>query len=188
MTRYQKLFVCLAAAFCTGAALAQASTGQTSEATASTSSPVAFVYVSRPTHIDAFAASSTGVLTPVPGSPFSGIAVSSMSVNKKFLFGAGDNGEDVYSFSIQSNGAIEQVSEINVQNDDPEGVTSQFPLQVDASGTTLYTQVLNNDTSQTVQSFKIEQNGDLQFLGNANYGNLPGEYALSPPYVLGNNQ
>lgn len=79
MTRCLKLFACLTTTLCAGAALAQ--TGDEPE---TTSSPVAYVYVSRPTHIDAFAASTTGKLTAVPGSPFSG-SVSSMSVNGKFL-------------------------------------------------------------------------------------------------------
>ena len=83
-----------------GAALAQ-----TLDQPEATSSPVAYVYVSRPTHIGGFAASTTGKLTAVPGSPFSG-SVSSMSVNGKSLFGAGDNGKDIYSFSIGSSGAL----------------------------------------------------------------------------------
>ncbi len=84
MTRYLKLFVCLAATL-TATALAQ-TTDQPE--TTKTTSPVAYVYVSGPTNIEAFAASSTGTLTPVSGSPFPG-SLSHMSVNKTYLFGAG---------------------------------------------------------------------------------------------------
>ena len=65
--------------------------------TAQTTSPVAYVYVARPTHLDGFAASSTGRLHPVPGSPFSGIAVSHLSVTDKFLFGAGGDNQSLLS-------------------------------------------------------------------------------------------
>ena len=69
------LSFCLIATISTGTALAQTSTSQASEKTAAGSSPVAYVYVTRPTHLDGFAASSNGKLTPVPGSPFAGIAL-----------------------------------------------------------------------------------------------------------------
>src|ERR1700678_1267402 len=117
------LSFCLIATISTGTALAQTSTDQTSESAAST--PVAYVYVSRPTHVDGFAASSSGKLTPVPGSPFANIGLSHMSVIKKFLFGAGNNGGpdcggpdpvcsfSIYTYSIGSNGSLKQVSAIN---------------------------------------------------------------------------
>ena len=80
---------------------------------AQANSPVAYVYVSRPTHVDGFAASASGKLTPVPGSSFSNISVSHMSVTSKFLFGAGDDNQSIYSFSIAKNGALKQVGQIN---------------------------------------------------------------------------
>jgi hypothetical protein len=184
MTRYLKLFVCLTASL-TAAALAQ--TTDQPEAT-KTSSPVAFVYVSSPTGIDAFAASSTGRLTPVPGSPFPG-AVNSMSVNKKYLFGAGDNGIDIFTFSIGSNGALRQVGEINAQKYSDycgEPQTDSFslaPLQIDYTGTTLY------DQTCVLQSFKIEDNGELQFLGSADFGIPTGVSEGGTPLIfLGTNK
>jgi hypothetical protein len=80
MTRYPRLFVCLTATL-TASALAQ--TTDRPEA-GKASSPVAFVYVSTPAGIDAFASASNGRLAAVPGSPFPG-AVDSMSVNEKYL-------------------------------------------------------------------------------------------------------
>lgn len=109
MTRSLKLFVCLIA---TLAASTPAQTTDQPEA-GKTSSPVAFVYVSTRTGIDAFASNDNGRLTAVPGSPYPG-AVNSMSVNKKYLFGAGVNATDITTFSIASNGALKQVSQINL--------------------------------------------------------------------------
>ncbi len=183
MTRCLKLIACLTTTLSAGAALAQ-----TSDQPETTSSPVAYVYVSRPTHIDAFAASTTGKLTAVPGSPFSG-SVSSMSVNGKFLFGAGDNGKDIYSYSIGANGALKQVSETNAQKYNPLGCGSIGPVQIDDTGTTLYNQVAADcEDSAFIQAFKIEDKGELQFLGNAT-GGIPSDIAtLYPLIFLGTNK
>jgi hypothetical protein len=92
MTRYMLLLVYLTVL--TVAALAQNET----DPSKNSDSPVAYVYVSRPTHMDGFAASSSGKLTPISGSPFAHIAVSGMSVNKKYLFG--EDGTNIFTYSI----------------------------------------------------------------------------------------
>jgi hypothetical protein len=176
ITRRLKLLVCLASV-CTVIALAE-----TKNALAAT--PVAYVYVARPTHIDGFAVSSTGKLTPVPGSPFANIAVSHLSATKKFLFGAGDNGQDIYTFAIAANGSIQQVAVINPHKYDPIPCTNVGPIQLDRTGTTLYNYDSNCENGVAyIQSFKIESNGDLQFLA---YVGL--QDGVSPLAVLGNNQ
>jgi len=185
MARCLKLFICLSATL-TGAALAQ-TTDQPE--TTNTTSPVAYVYVSGQTSILAFAASSTGTLTPVPGSPFPG-SLSHMSVNKTYLFGPGDNGKDLYTFAIASDGALKQVSETNAQKYNPYGCGSIGPTQIDYSGTTLYNQVNAGDCEdvQFIQAFKIENNGELQFIGNSISG-IPTDIAsLSSVRFLGTNK
>jgi hypothetical protein len=179
MTRYLKLSVCLTATL-TAAALAQ--TIDQPE-TSKTSSPVAFVYVSTPTGIDAFASASNGRLAAVPGSPFAG-TVNSMSVNRKYLFGAGVNATDITTFSIGSNGVLKQVSEINAQKYNPDNCGGMGPLQIDYAGTTLYNQV-NAPCQSGYQSFHIEANGELQFLA-ANGSAITTKGLLSPlsPVIL----
>jgi hypothetical protein len=173
MTRYLAVFVCLTAML-SGAALGQS----TDKPEASNSaSAVAYVYVSSPTSIDGFEASSTGQLTPVPGSPFPG-AVSSMSVNSKYLFGAGDNLTDIYTFSIGSHGTLKQVSEINAQKYNPDNCGGMGPVQIDYAGKTLYNQV-NASCQSGYQSFHIEENGELQFLSVVSDG-IPSDALLSP--------
>jgi hypothetical protein len=135
----------VAALFLAPAGWPQAATDPSDATAASAGSAAAFVYVTRPTHIDGFAVSSSGKLTPVPGSPFANIAASSLSVNKKFLFAAGDNNRDIYTFSIASNGAIKQISEIDVQKYS-DSCVSIGPLQIDNTGSSLYIQV--NDSCQ----------------------------------------
>jgi 6-phosphogluconolactonase (cycloisomerase 2 family) len=178
-----RLNVVLLASFVSGAALSQSLVAQTS------SSPVAYVYVSRPTHLDGFAASSSGRLTPVPGSPFSGISVSHLSVTNKFLFGASDDNQTIYSYSLAANGSVKKVAAINTHNYDPDGNVcfSVGPTQIDYTRATLYNDDWNCDgDSQYVQSYKIETNGQLTFLGNS--GGESEDIDMGQPVVLGTNK
>jgi len=177
-----RLRVVLLASFISLVALSQSLVAQTS-------SPVAYVYVSRPTHLDGFAASSSGRLTPVPGSPFSGIAASHLSVTNKFLFGASDDNQTIYTYSIAGNGSVKKVAAINTHNYDPDGNVcfSVGPTQIDYTRTTLYNDDWNcYGASQYVQSYKIETNGQLTFLGNS--GGESEDWDMGPPVVLGTNK
>ena len=167
MKRCLPLSFCLIAIISTGTAPAQTSTDQTSETSAATSSPVAFVYVARPTHVDGFAVSSSGKLTAVPGSPFSDIAVEHLSVTKKFLFGVGDDFKTLYTFSIASDGAIKQVASIDGVKDAHGNTGCCFgPLVLDYTGSTVYNLTDNVNVGSFEETFRIESNGDLQFIGN----------------------
>jgi hypothetical protein len=187
--RRKHLFICLLATLCTGAALAQTAIDPAYQRPDATTSPVAYVYVSRPTHLDGFAASSSGKLTPVPGSPFSNISVYHLSVTKKYLFGASDDHEHIITYSIASNGAVKEVSSVDAQNYSHGGESDCCfgPQKLDATGTTLYNQT-DNSGDLWQEAFKIESNGDLQFIGNGQAGDFagtptePGEIS-----VLGNN-
>jgi hypothetical protein len=148
---------------------------------------VAYVYVARPTHVDGFAASASGKLTPVPGSPFPNIKLDHLSVTSKFLFGTYYNADDIYSFSIGSNGALKQVSETNPHKYDFGDCFGGAPIQPDQTGTTLYYAENNCDGLAYVQSYKIEGNGDLQFLAQT-YENIDSStLAFYSFRVLGNN-
>ena len=158
------MLACLAAL--STAAFAQQST---SSVTATTISPVAYVYVSSsPTtgkfEITAYKADSTGRLTPVIGSPFSA-DVQDMALNGKWLFGT--NGTYIYSFRIESDGAVQQVSMINAAVHNPSPSGGPTFLFLDHTGATLY----DGDTyaygtgSNAYQSFSIDQTtGQLNYL------------------------
>ena len=137
MTRNVKLVVCLIAALCTAAAFAQVAPRQiyATIQDSSSRSPVAYVYVgSNPSggtnEIEAFAAASDGKLTPVAGSPFQG-DVASMAVNGQYLFGVGTNGVDIDSFSIATDGALQQVASINAQQFNGGACGGPGPLFLD---------------------------------------------------------
>jgi hypothetical protein len=143
--------------------------------------PVAFVYMSRPTHIDGFAAAANGKLTPVPGSPFANIAVTHMSVNKSYLFGVG-TGADVYTFSIAANGSLKLVATTNVFKNERNCAEGPGRSSIDYTGSTLYIP-LSCSNGYHLQSYRIEPNGDLQYLGSS-----LSQLGAVPPIFLGTNK
>lgn len=152
------------------------------------STPVAHVYVTRPTHLDAFDVSSSGKLTAVPGSPFSGVDLFHLSVSGKYLIGESDDHVHIITNAIQSNGAVEQVASFDAQGYSPEGGYDccDSPQKLDATGKTLYTIAVGDN--YWIDNFKIEPNGELSFIGSPYYfggGEEVGPGLLS---VLGNNK
>lgn len=163
---------CLAASLGAAAACAQLGSQQSDVSNPPSSSPVAYVYVSRPTHIDGFAASSSGVLTPVPGSPFANTSADDMSVTKKFLFSAtsGGGGDSVVSYSIDSKGSLTKIGSVNPLHYEADNCAMfvDYPdLQVDSTGSTLYVQENPDCDTAAYLSFHIESNGDMQYLGDS---------------------
>jgi 6-phosphogluconolactonase (cycloisomerase 2 family) len=134
------------------------------------SSPVAYVYVSGGTYktseIYAYKAASDGKLTSVTGSPFRASVDLGMALNQKYLFTT--DGTYIYSFSIESDGAIKQVASINVLQFD-SGCGYPDTLFLDPTGATLYDVDGNYDCSgsgSAYQSFSIDSSsGELSFLG-----------------------
>jgi hypothetical protein len=146
------------------------------------------VYVTRPTHLDGFDVSSSGKLTPVPGSPFSNIDLFHLSVNSKYLFGESDDHAHIITYAIESNGAVKQLASFDAQGFSPEGGEDccDSPQKLDASGTTLYT--IASGANYWLDNFKIESSGELSFIGSPFYfggGEEVGPGLLS---VLGNNK
>jgi hypothetical protein len=167
MTRYAKLLLCLTVFF-TGAAQAQTDDGKPTK----TSAPVAYVYVSRPTHVDGFAASAKGVLTPVPGSPFLG-KVTAITASSSLLFGSGADTTNVYSFHIASDGALKPAETTNVQSHNASGCGGLGPPLLDHTGDSVYVGVNTGGSGPgydcadgSFESFSIEKStGALKFLG-----------------------
>lgn len=155
----------------------------------SSTSPVARVYVTRPTHLDAFNVSSTGKLTAVPGSPFSNISLSHLSINKKYLFGASDDGNDIITYSLESNGAVKKVAEIDAEKycDDTTCYSACGPVgptQLDHTGATLYNYQDSCDDTAWTQAFQIESNGTLKYLNRVP---TTEDLSMTPTVILGNN-
>jgi hypothetical protein len=154
---------CLVVATCT-VTFAQNSPEPTTNAT---SAPAAYVYVSAKAGVYAFSAGANGKLTPVVGSPFKG-QLTSMAVNGKYLFGAGSNLIDIYSYFIAANGALKQVSSINAQKFTSDNCGVIFgPIFLDHTGSDLYALSFDNDCANNAyQFFKVNNStGQLTYFG-----------------------
>jgi hypothetical protein len=162
----------VALALFASAALAQTPSPATNvTSAASSTSPVAFVYVTRPTHIDGFAVSSSGKLTPVPGSPFANTNVKILSITKKFLFGESGDDKTITSYSINSKGTLKKVA---TRTEHPLCLLQdRYPdMQVDFTRSNLYyfqgpDGCANPPGTGTYLSYRIESDGTLQFLGDS---------------------
>ena len=152
------------------AASSVAVTAQTSSQATSSTAPVAYVYVGKSLHLAAYAVALDGRLTQLPGSPFPNIYLNHESVNKKYLFGENSDGKDIDTYSIASNGSVKQVADIDASKYAPSGDTCQTTgtSELDYTGSTLYnlssTYNCNGDDTY-IQSFRIESDGALQYLG-----------------------
>lgn len=154
--------------------------------TKSGGSAVAYVYVSSSpssgvSQINAYSASSSGVLTPVAGSPFDlgSEGVSQLAVNGKYLFGSA-NYQDIYSFSIASDGALQQVSVIDASNDNSGGYGGPGALFLDHTGVTLYDADNLGAGDNAYQAFSIDQStGQLNFLQETPDGGVIEDVAMS---------
>jgi len=172
MTRHISLTVRLITTLYTAMAFGLTASAQTDAMiqNSTSSSPVAYVYVSGGSYfvsgIYAYKAAADGTLTSVPGSPFRALAGLGMALNQKYLFTT--DGTYIYSFSIDSDGAIKQVATINVLQFD-SGCGYPETLFLDRVGATLYDVDGNYDCSGSgfaYQSFSIDSStGELSFLG-----------------------
>jgi len=173
-------------------AFAQVSSSQTAP-TKSASSPVAYVYVSSSpssgtSQINAYSASSSGTLTPVLGSPFNlgSEGVSQLAVTGKYLFGSA-NFQDIYSFSIASDGALQQVSVIDASSYNTGNSGGPGYLFLDHTGVTLYDDDYDayGTGDSAYQAFSIDgTTGQLNFLQTGPDG---GEIANVPLSFIANN-
>ena len=160
MTRYVQLAVCIIATLCAEVAVAQLAS--------TPGSPVAYVYVSSsPSNnyeISAFAVAHNGKLTAVSGSPFAA-KVQAMAVNRKYLFGT--DGVYIYSFSVASDGSLQNVGSINAQKYNGHKCGGPYALFLDHTGRNLYDEDFYGDScaNNTYQSFSINgATGELTYV------------------------
>jgi hypothetical protein len=192
MTRITLASVCLTAALCLHASFAQdASTASVQPDT--TTTPVAYVYVSTSGGTALYDAASNGKLTLVSGSPFptSGYMVGS---NGKYLVTAGT--DDIYSYKIASNGAIEEkVGSLNTQSFSGGACGNPAGAVLDHSGKDVFVSLKGapaddgNELCDAVQSSSISSSGTFTFKGDVLVDEdekISGSDTL--PVLLGNNK
>lgn len=184
--------ICLMTALCTATFVAEimprTTLAQTQEAT--TSSPVAYIYVSsNPVNsstdeIQAYAAAASGRLTPVPGSPFRD-DVTSMAVNGKYLFASTRSGIYVAAFAIEANGALRWRVSTDIVKFNQGDCGNSGPLFLDHTGATLYDLEFQSDCSNnSYQSLAVNKStGGLHNLGSS----IGDAWLYLPASFIGNN-
>ncbi len=178
-------------ALLTGTALAQAPAVGTNIRAHGVSGrlPVAFVYISsyvngQTGQIAAFSAAPDGRLSLVQSLPLQK-AVWGLTANDRYVFTTDTN--YIYSFSIESSGAVKQVASIDAVKFDKDGCGSVNSLFLDRSGTSLYDFDHDYDCNQNdaYQFFTVDHTtGALAYLGVTNTSN---DWWYGSVSFIGNN-
>lgn len=180
---------CFAAGVCTTVLLAQTTTADT---TTSSPGPSAWVYVSSTigttskNDVYGYQAAANGTLTKLPGSPYTA-DVNWMAVNGKYLFGAGNGSMYLFSYALESDGALSYRSQINSQKqyncDNYPGV-----IGLDHNGVNLYNFAYSSDSicaNNVYQTYAVNNStGALSFLGST----TGTEYINGPLTISSNNE
>jgi hypothetical protein len=182
---------CLSAILCTQV-FAQASfisAEKTQKTTTTSNAVVAYVYVSSTpaggskNEIEVFSAAQDGKLTPITGSPFQD-NVTDMVVSGGHMFAANNNGFDIDSFAIESDGGLHYLTSTNTaQTGD---CNTLGPLVLDHTAATLYDMDFNGSgcANNTYESFAIDKStGGLKDMGNT----IANDWLYLPVSFIGNN-
>ena len=182
--------LCVSAALCAGFASAQVPPSTPSAS--NPSAPVAYIYVAsspgngQPDVVVGYSASSSGALSPIPGSPFQEDAAS-MAVNGKYLMAASSsNGSStIDTLQIESNGALTKLTSTSCSQ--PGHVClGIFNLFFDHTGSDLYVMDEDDSTNDTTSSFAVDKSsGVLNYLGDTVTGAFPGDFTGT--FFIGDN-
>ena len=183
---------CLVSFLCAAASPAVCSAAQNASATETSSSPVAYVYVSftpqnsSVNEIAGYAAAPNGALSPLPGSPYTA-DVTTMTANGKFVFGSNVNGIGVDAYHIAANGALDLWQQTDVAQMNYRDCGASGPLFVDRTGSTLYDMEINGNecANNKYESLAIDGgNGSLKAMGSSTYTS----WLYQAASFIGNNQ
>jgi 6-phosphogluconolactonase (cycloisomerase 2 family) len=159
---------------------------------AQTSGPIAYIYVSSNysgsnNRVVGYAAGANGQLTPIAGSPWAD-NLSYLATNGTYLYGstnvANDNGKNIFSYGVESNGALKYIGATNVQAAGTQNACNQANnLSFDHSGQYLYVFVRQADCNTEVayQSFAVNNStGLLNYTGVTQ----PNAFSLGYPLTM----
>jgi hypothetical protein len=193
------ILVCLGTALSTAAACAQTPSPDTTASpdTTSTTTPVAWVYVSyapdykssNARKVAAWKAWPNGSLTSISGSPFND-NVESMAVNGKYLMAASNASPVIEAYLIEAGGALTYKTSTNYgKYNSSSDCGSAGQIVFDHTGADLYVQEFDGTSScsdNLVASFAMNKTtGGLNYLGSNVAGQFPGINAA--PRFIGNN-
>jgi 6-phosphogluconolactonase (cycloisomerase 2 family) len=154
-----------------------------SAAVAQTSKPVAYIYVSSNysgsnNRVVGYAAGADGKLTEISGAPWAD-NLTYLATTGSYLFGstniANDNGKNIFSYHVESNGALKYIGANNIQDDGSDNACNFAQnLTLDHTGSYLYAYVenaggCNGDSYGAFQSFAVNKStGRLGYLSVTN--------------------
>src|SRR5580658_9601107 len=136
------------------------------DTTNSAAAPVALVYVQTTPGVMVYNAAANGTLTVVKGSPFK-VSGQMEDISGKYLISVGTT--ILHTYQIESNGAVgKQVSQINTASYGGSecGGTSGQGSVLDHTGKYLYVQLNTLNKCAAWQTYRLESDGYLQFLGH----------------------
>lgn len=152
---------------------------------ATSSAPVAYVYVGASKGVYLYNSAANGSLTLVSGSPFS-VAGSVVGSNGKYFVSLGTS--YMHSYSLASNGGIKsQVSQIDTLTQSGSGCGVTAGALFDHIGQDIYAMIGNigsEGCGASIQSYKISSAGALSFIASTAY-NYYGADTL--PAITGND-
>ena len=161
-------------------------------ALAQTSGPVAYIYVSSDysgltNRVVGYAASADGRLTQISGSPWAD-NLSYLATSGSYLFGStnipGDDGKNIFSYKVESNGALKYIGATNIHKGSADNdCNTALNLLLDHTGSYLYTYVenANCDSEFKYESFAVNKStGLLGYLGVT----LPSAFTVGHPLTM----
>jgi hypothetical protein len=172
MKRLIQLAVCLVTLLSIAGAWAQLPDAQTDQ---TASAPVAHVYVQTTSDLPGvsgvmvYTAAANGKLALVNGSPFL-VPGQLESSNGKYLFDIGPY--SVFTYLIASNGAVGKVvasTDTREYGGSECGYPSTAGSVLDHTGKYLYVQLNSFGQCAAWQTYQVEPNGSLQFIGDEEY-------------------
>ncbi len=150
--------------------------------------PAAYIYISSNysgsnNQTVGLVANAQGQLSHIAGSPWAN-NITWMAVNGTYLFGSdnvpNDNGRNLYSYRIESNGTLKYLGATNIQKTSPDNSCNNSGwLVLDHTGSYLYSFVGEADCNSEVayQSFSVNKStGLLNYLGET----TPNAFFLGP--------
>ena len=148
--------------------------------------PIAYVYVTDFDQVDAYSVALNGKLTPLKSTPGS---YTGSVANKRFFFGF-DGKSHISTYAIALNGTLGLVATTNVIKSSgwcysaPPLAMDTTPIEIDSSGETIYVPVADcQGSEQRIESFAIENDGHLKYLGTSALSGDAGEIV-----TLGNDK
>lgn len=136
-------------------------------------------------YITGFAVAADGSAQPIAGSPFSGPSLG-LATAQSYVFG--DDGQNIASYAIASDGALREISSVNDLAYIPDpGDQIIYQLNPDRAGQTLNTVVSCNSCNSEIAPWAIASDGHLSYIGGISLPGGPAKWGGLITYAPNDN-